>query len=207
MQHKLGNTNLSMLSLCLGILMWNNVLSCVSQKWKAWTKTRVNSNSEPVKQSLDYIQIGERVCNEDVVLVMEKLGMNVQCDGDDGIEEFGEKEIWELFEDEEDVTLSEVEQAFDVFDQNKDGFIEARELRRVLSCLGLGKDLMECQKMINAVDQNGDELIDRNEFVRIMEQSFGVINNLVTSIYSNREFVQSVQFCFLLAYLSHRIME
>ncbi|KAG5059460.1 putative calcium-binding protein CML45 [Glycine soja] len=145
----------------------------VSQKWKAWTKTRVNnSNCEHVKQGLDYIERGAKVSKEDVVLVMEKLGMNVECDGDDGVEGFDVKNIGELFDDE-DVTLSEVEQAFDVFDQNKDGFIEARELQRVLSCLGLGKDLMECQEMINAVDRNGDELIDRNEFVRIVEQSFG----------------------------------
>ncbi|KAH1261044.1 putative calcium-binding protein CML45 [Glycine max] len=121
--------------------------------------------------SLDYIERSARVSKEDVVLVMEKLGINAElCD--DGIEEFGLKIIGELFDDE-DVNLSEVEQAFDVFDQNKDGFIEARELQRVLSCLGLGKDLMECEEMINAVDQNGDELIDRNEFFRIMEQCFG----------------------------------
>ncbi|KAJ1380721.1 EF-Hand 1, calcium-binding site [Sesbania bispinosa] len=99
---------------------------------------------------------------------MEKLGMNVQWDG---MEEFGVQQMEQLFEN--DVTLAEVEEAFNVFDQNKDGFIEAVELQGVLSCLGLGKDLKECQKMINALDQNGDELIDRNEFVRIMEQSFG----------------------------------
>ncbi|KAJ1390410.1 EF-Hand 1, calcium-binding site [Sesbania bispinosa] len=81
---------------------------------------------------------------------MEKLGMNVQWDGN-GIEEFGVQE--QLFE--KDVTLAEVEEAFDVFDQNKDQFIEAIELQGVLSCLGLGKDLKECQKMINVVDQNG----------------------------------------------------
>ncbi|KAH1161663.1 hypothetical protein AAZX31_01G047400 [Glycine max] len=187
MEKKHGNTILFLLSLCLGILTWNVrikgflsflfylkfVFSYVSQKWKAWTKTRVNnSNCEHVKQGLDYIERGAKVSKEDVVLVMEKLGMNVECDGDDGVEGFDVKNIGELFDDE-DVTLSEVEQAFDVFDQNKDGFIEARELQRVLSCLGLGKDLMECQEMINAVDRNGDELIDRNEFVRIVEQSFG----------------------------------
>ncbi|KAK7307098.1 hypothetical protein VNO77_39858 [Canavalia gladiata] len=185
MEHKIGNLNLSLLSLCLRILMWNIrirgfisfflfffkfVFNYVSQKWKVWTETRISSNSEPLKQSLDFIQSGERVCKEDVALVMEKLGMSVHWEGE-GMKEFGVKEIGKLFE--KDVTLSEIEEAFNVFDQNKDGFIEARELQRVLSCLGLGKDLMECQKMINQVDQNGDELIDQNEFVRIMEQSFG----------------------------------
>jgi calmodulin len=32
---------------------------------------------------------------------------------------------------------------------------------------------VECQKMINAVDQNGDELIDHYEFVNLIEKSFG----------------------------------
>ncbi|KAK7309803.1 hypothetical protein RJT34_06834 [Clitoria ternatea] len=186
MEQKLGKINLSLFSLCLRILMWNIrirgflsfllfcfkfVHSYVSLKWKAWTKTRNNSNCEQVKQGLDYIKSGARVCKEDIVLVMEKLGMKVQRDIVDGIEEFGEQEIEQLFE--KGITWSEVKEAFDVFDQNKDGFIEARELQRVLSCLGLRKNLMECQKMINAVDQNGDELIDHKEFVRIMQESFG----------------------------------
>ncbi|KAK7407382.1 hypothetical protein VNO78_09253 [Psophocarpus tetragonolobus] len=186
MEQKHGNTTLFLLSLCLGILTWNVrmkgilfilfyfkfVFSYFSQKWKTWTKTRVDSNCELVKQSLDYTERGAsaKVCKEDIILVMEKLGMNAECDCD-GVEDFGVQEIEQLFDDES-FTLSAVEQAFDVFDQNKDGFIEARELQKVLSCLGLEKDLMECQKMINAADQNGDELIDRSEFVSIMEQSF-----------------------------------
>jgi len=144
------------------------VYSYVAQKGKTWIESRVDSNCEAVK-GLDCIERGPRVCKEDMVLVMEKLGMIVECECD-GTEECGVEEIKELFD--EDVTLSEVEEAFDVFDQNKDGFIEARELQRVLSSLGLVKDLMECQKMINAVDKNGDELIDQSEFVRIMEESF-----------------------------------
>lgn len=146
------------------------VFSFVSQNWKAWSKTRICSNPEPMKQSLDCIQSGTRLCKEDVIVVMEKLGMNVECDVD-GIEEFDVQEIEQLFE--KGASLGEVEEAFNVFDQNKDGFIEARELQRVLFCLGLEKELMECQKMINAFDQDGDQLIDHNEFVKILEQSFG----------------------------------
>lgn len=194
MEQKPSNIILSGLSLCLRILMWDTrikgflsfLLFCfhfafthVSQNYKAWTKTRNNcANSEPVLKQrnleLGCTQSGVRLCREEVILVMEKLGMNsVQWDDADGLGEelLGVHEIGELFEKE--ITLVEVEEAFDVFDQNKDGFIEARELQRVLSCLGWGKDLKECQRMINVVDENGDELIDLNEFVRVMEQSFG----------------------------------
>ncbi|KAK7274853.1 hypothetical protein RIF29_15952 [Crotalaria pallida] len=146
------------------------VFSFISQNWKVWTKTRNCSNCEPVKQRLDCIQSGVRMCKEEVIMVMEKLGMSVECDGY-GIEKFEVQEIEQLFEN--GTSLGEVEEAFNVFDQNKDGFMEARDLLRVLHCLGLEKDLMECQKMINEFDQNGDQLIDRNEFVKVMEKSYG----------------------------------
>jgi calmodulin len=99
-----------------------------------------------------------------------KVGSEV-CD-EDCLEEFGdEQEITNMFEN--GVSLEEVKDAFNVFDENKDGFIEAAELKRVLCCLGLKREFVECQKMINAVDQNGDELIDHYEFVKLMEKSFG----------------------------------
>ncbi|MED6148185.1 hypothetical protein PIB30_050753 [Stylosanthes scabra] len=139
------------------------------------------SNSEALKNNLESVveSNGVKLCKEDVIIVMERLGMNVECD--DGVEELGVKKIVELFEEDnssnnnsDDAKFGEeVKEAFDVFDRNKDGFIDSRELKRVLSCLGLEKDVLECQKMINASDQNGDGLIDQNEFVRILEQSIG----------------------------------
>ncbi|KAL1356006.1 hypothetical protein HN51_007991 [Arachis hypogaea] len=173
------------ISLCLRILMWQlqiriksffSILSFflillsdfLSRNW---------SNSEAYKQNLDSVveSSGIKLCKEDVIIVMERLGMNVECDG---IEESDVKKIVELFQEDNsnnnDAKFGEeVKEAFDVFDRNKDGFIDSRELKRVLSCLGLEKDVLECQKMINASDQNGDGLIDQNEFIRILEQSIG----------------------------------
>ncbi|OIW10287.1 hypothetical protein TanjilG_28038 [Lupinus angustifolius] len=122
-----------------------------------------------MKHSLNCIEHDVRLCKEEVIVMMEKLGMNVDED-EDGIEEFGE-EVSQMLEKEP--SLEEVEEAFNVFDENKDGFIEAKELQRVLRILGLEKNLMQCQRMINVFDQNGDELIDHNEFAKLIEQSFG----------------------------------
>nr|KYP76597.1 putative calcium-binding protein CML30 [Cajanus cajan] len=102
---------------------------------------------------------------------MKKLGISVEVEGG-RIGDFGEQEISDMFENEV-VSVGELEEAFNVFDENKDGYIDAEELRRVLCCLGSEKDIVQCQKMINVVDQNGDELIDLNEFFMLMEQSFG----------------------------------
>ncbi|KAK7317980.1 hypothetical protein RJT34_02658 [Clitoria ternatea] len=179
-----GSINMSELSLFLRILVCgirdNGLLSIfifclqslhnwVSKNCKDfWTKQISFSYNEPKKQRLNCMQHGVKLRKEEVIEVMEKLG--VELDGD-AIEDLGEQEITNMFENE--ANIEEVEEAFNVFDENKDGFIDAAELRRVLCCLGMKKDIVQCKKMINAVDQNGDELIDHNEFAMLMEQSFG----------------------------------
>ncbi|RZC67626.1 hypothetical protein C5167_011323 [Papaver somniferum] len=64
--------------------------------------------------------------------------------------------------------------AFDVFDDNRDGFIDANELQKVLSALGIreGLTLENCNIMIRRFDDNSDGRIDFNEFVKLMENSF-----------------------------------
>ncbi|KAL8229176.1 hypothetical protein R6Q57_014076 [Mikania cordata] len=73
--------------------------------------------------------------------------------------------------DEEQPRLDEVKEAFDVFDENKDGYIDARELLRVISALGLmgNADMDDCKKMIRVFDNNSDDRIDFDEFVKFME--------------------------------------
>ena len=187
MEQTHSNINISGLSLCLRILLcdikFNNCFlsilffslqslwNWVSRNWKncCTNNPRSDSNHEPENHSLKCIQHGVRLCKEEVIVVMQKLGISVELHGD-GIEDFGEQEIANMFEN--DVSVEEVKEAFNVFDENKDGFIDAGELQRVLRCLGLERDFVQCQKMINGIDQNGDELIDHNEFFMLMEQSF-----------------------------------
>ncbi|KAK8511755.1 hypothetical protein V6N13_029346 [Hibiscus sabdariffa] len=78
-----------------------------------------------------------------------------------------------LFEEEEP-SLMEVKEAFDVFDENKDGFIDAKELRNALFSWGFIKEVSEddCQRMIKGFDHNFDGRIDFNEFVKVLDTSF-----------------------------------
>lgn len=109
---------------------------------------------------------------DDVKMVMGKLGFFCSPESEDLDENYGSREFSGLFEEEEP-SLEEVKQAFDVFDENRDGFIDEKELQRVLAVLGF-KEASErnCKKMIRKFDENGDGRIDFKEFVKIMENSF-----------------------------------
>ncbi|KAK8652498.1 hypothetical protein V6N13_126530 [Hibiscus sabdariffa] len=116
---------------------------------------------------------GERLSRKDVETLMGNLGIVCSHESEEGLNEpFGSEEISRLFEEEP--SLEEVKEAFDVFDVNKDGFIDAKELQRVLCVLGLkqGLKLENCNKMIRSFDEDGDGRIDFQEFVKFMENSF-----------------------------------
>nr|KAJ0216667.1 hypothetical protein LSAT_V11C300138620 [Lactuca sativa] len=108
---------------------------------------------------------------DEVEMVMNNLGIfNL---GDKIPERLSSNDAFNIFE-EENPNLDEVKGAFDVFDENKDGFIDARELQRVLYAMGL-KDraqMDDCKKMIRVFDVNDDGRIDFDEFVKFMEGTF-----------------------------------
>jgi calcium-binding protein CML len=64
----------------------------------------------------------------------------------------------------------DMREAFNVFDQNGDGYITVEELRSVLSSLGLkqGRTAEDCRRMISKVDADGDGRVDFTEFKQMM---------------------------------------
>ncbi|GFZ17572.1 calcium-binding EF-hand family protein [Actinidia rufa] len=71
------------------------------------------------------------------------------------------------------VLLEELEvmrEAFAVFDENCDGFIDANELEKVVCEFGFSDVSQEmCQRMIATFDENGDGKIDLREFIKLLE--------------------------------------
>ncbi|KAL0424356.1 UNVERIFIED_CONTAM: putative calcium-binding protein CML46 [Sesamum radiatum] len=117
-------------------------------------------------------RVDQSVNRGEVEIVLRSLGMccnsyetkvPARLDADD---------LFNLFE-EENPNLEEVKEAFDVFDSNRDGFIDAEELQKVLCALGLkeGSEMENCRRMIGMFDENGDGRIDFDEFVKFMESS------------------------------------
>ncbi|PKU74757.1 probable calcium-binding protein CML45 [Dendrobium catenatum] len=115
------------------------------------------------------------ITREEVELVMERMGLMMRGneEGEQKLKEFMlEEEVVAMF-DEKEPSLEEVKEAFAVFDENCDGFVDAGELQRVLWKLGFERTgLDSCMEMIGAYDENGDGKIDFGEFVKFMESSF-----------------------------------
>nr|GLL26598.1 probable calcium-binding protein CML45 [Ipomoea trifida] len=112
----------------------------------------------------DEISIGR----DEVEMVLAKLGLGISGLGE---KRLSSKDFIGLFggadeEDEGGFEVDEVKAAFDVFDENKDGFIEEKELQRVMCALGLkeGFELENCRNMMRMFDQDGDGRIDFSEF-------------------------------------------
>lgn len=157
-------------------LFLQSVPKFLSTKWNSLggNKTQV-SNSSEARQQRPIIEV-EKMNISEINLVMSRLG--VWCAMEDAENKhpnklYGEDDFLTLF-DEEEPSLEEIKETFDVFDSNKDGFIDCSELRRVLCALGFreGCDLEDCKRMIRDFDVNGDGLIDFREFTIFMEKCF-----------------------------------
>lgn len=114
----------------------------------------------------------QEVTIADVKTVMRMLGALYEPDDDKLKERLSSDDVVSLFEEQEPA-LQELKEAFGIFDENKDGFIDAKELRKILCTLCLGEALeVDCKRMIRVYDDNEDGLIDFTEFVRLVAQSF-----------------------------------
>lgn len=105
---------------------------------------------------------------------LEAMVREVDCDND-GFIDLGEfiklNKLTEEATDDDDSESKTMEAAFEVFDTNKDGFISATELHRVLSDLGEVLTEEDCHVMIRNVDRNGDQLVDFSEFKYLMQDT------------------------------------
>ncbi|MFS7959220.1 putative EF-hand domain pair protein CML [Helianthus anomalus] len=148
---------------CEGLLksLQASVHSLLTRYSVSWNKLITTTPTSPDRK--DTIK-KEFVTLEEINMVMAQLGFQQCCGYDANID------IVSMFDDEEP-SLSEVKMAFDVFDENSDGFIDEFEFQRMMFKFGqleMAK-LEECRNMIKGFDINGDGVIDFNDFVRLME--------------------------------------
>lgn len=126
-----------------------------------------NGDGRITKQELGVSleNLGIYISDKDLVMMIEKIDAN--GDGCVDISEF--QTLYQMIMDERDEE-EDMREAFNVFDQNGDGFITVEELRSVLVSLGLkqGKTVEDCKKMIWKVDVDGDGMVNFKEFRQMM---------------------------------------
>ncbi|EYU37682.1 hypothetical protein ABFS82_02G034100 [Erythranthe guttata] len=69
------------------------------------------------------------------------------------------------------VKAADLQRAFQAFDKDNDGKITVEEVHELLKKLGERCSLRDCQKMVRAVDANGDGVIDSDEFITMMTRT------------------------------------
>ncbi|KAK9051077.1 hypothetical protein SSX86_027703 [Deinandra increscens subsp. villosa] len=76
-------------------------------------------------------------------------------------------------ESEGDDGISDLREAFKLYDLNNNGVISANELQQILSRLGESYTVENCANMIKSVDKDGDGFVDFEEFRKMMSKSSG----------------------------------
>merc|ERR1711918_304287 len=69
--------------------------------------------------------------------------------------------------------IQEIREAFDLFDTDGSGTIDAKELKVAMRALGLDAKRDEIRRMINDIDKDGSGTIDFNEFLNMMTARMG----------------------------------
>ncbi|XP_049384440.1 probable calcium-binding protein CML46 [Solanum stenotomum] len=139
-------------------------------------KSKSEKGNHNTSHNVPYLLVDGSLCRDEVENIMGKLGIFCNPEGDKLYHErFDSDNFRDLFGDEEEDNndsniMQELGEAFDVFDENRDGFIDEMELQKVLCALGFKEaaELENCRKMILAFDENGDGKIDFEEFVEMI---------------------------------------
>ncbi|KAM0940658.1 putative EF-hand domain-containing protein [Dioscorea sansibarensis] len=126
-----------------------------------------NGDGRITKQELSHslCRLGIDIPDPELAAMIDKIDIN--GDGCVDVDEFGA--LYQTIMDERDEE-EDMREAFNVFDQNGDGFITVEELRSVLSSLGLkqGRTVEDCRRMIKKVDVDGDGMVNFKEFKQMM---------------------------------------
>lgn len=99
---------------------------------------------------------------------VQKIFEVADLDGD-GFIDFNE--FVEMQKREGGVKTGDLHRAFQAFDRDNDGKITVEEVYELLRRLGERCSLQDCQKMVRAVDANGDGVIDSDEFINMMTRT------------------------------------
>ncbi|KAL1337008.1 hypothetical protein HN51_031455 [Arachis hypogaea] len=151
-------------------------------KQNSGLKAVFQPNVDEMKQVFDKFDSNRdgKISQQEYKATLRSLGMEntvqevpnifrvVDLDGD-GYINF--KEFMEAQKMGGGVRTIDIQSAFRTFDKNGDGKISAEEIQEMLRRLGERCSLQDCQKMVTAVDTDGDGMVNMDEFMTMMTQS------------------------------------
>ncbi|GKV05151.1 hypothetical protein SLEP1_g17193 [Rubroshorea leprosula] len=112
--------------------------------------------------------MGTRYSQEELQRVMGDI--DTDCDGFINLSEFAA--LCRSSFDDATATI-ELRDAFDLYDQDKNGLISSSELHLVLNRLGMKCSEEDCARMICSVDSDGDGNVNFEEFRKMMNANSG----------------------------------
>ncbi|XP_061350987.1 uncharacterized protein LOC133296048 [Gastrolobium bilobum] len=151
-------------------------------KQNSGLKTVFQPNVDEMKQVFEKFDTNNdgKISQQEYKAALKSLGMVdsvhevpnifrvVDLDGD-GFINF--KEFMEAHKKDGGIRTMDIHSAFRIFDRNGDGKISAEEVKEMLRRLGERCSLEDCQRMVRAVDTDGDGMVDINDFMAMMTQS------------------------------------
>ncbi|KAL7606272.1 calcium-binding protein CML24 [Lactuca sativa] len=137
---------------------------------KIFKKFDVNGDGKISSSELGSIlsALGTVAPEEEIKVVMKEIDKD--GDGFIDLNEFIEFQRGGSGVVDREAADKELREAFDLYDQNKNGKISANELHSVLKSLGEKCSLKDCRKMIASVDVDGDGSVNFEEFKKMMSK-------------------------------------
>lgn len=75
-----------------------------------------------------------------------------------------------------------MEQVFDMFDKNHDGTVDPSEVKSLLIALGREAKTEDVDKFLDIVDTNKNGMIEKDEFMRAMEECYSIPKDKVADV-------------------------
>ncbi|KAL6963022.1 hypothetical protein U1Q18_037987, partial [Sarracenia purpurea var. burkii] len=136
---------------------------------------RFDANGDGMISATELVDVmkalGSNTSEEEVKRMMEEI--DTDRDGFINLDEFTRFCSGAGFDGDgggDDGGLAELKDAFELYDQDKNGLISAVELHQILNRLGEKCSVGDCTKMIKSVDSDGDGFVSFVEFQKMMSK-------------------------------------
>ncbi|GMP38269.1 hypothetical protein CsSME_00009581 [Camellia sinensis var. sinensis] len=126
---------------------------------------QIDSDKDGKISQEDYKDLLRAIRKENEIKLVPKIFKAVDLDGD-GFINF--KDFVKLHNRAGGVKTTDIHCAFRTIDSDENGKIGAKEVFELLKRLGENCSLEDCQKMVAAVDADGDGVIDMDDFMTMM---------------------------------------